>query len=341
MTVRFRNNLNFFPDFVKEYFRAVADTNSINTRLGYLYDLKLFLSFLILKKDEYKDYKINDFTIEDMNKITSFDIDEFMDYISYYEKENENGIINEYHNEERGKSRKLAAVRGLLKFLYRRGKIQSNPGTLIDSPKIHDKTIIRLEPDEAARLLDEVESGEKLTKQQKKIHSYTKSRDLAIITLMLGTGIRVSECVGIDINHIDFNINGVKITRKGGDEAIIYFGNEVADALNEYLKDRIKVSALDGYENALFLSLQRKRISVRAVQKLVKKYSSVVTTIKNITPHKLRSTYGTALYRESGDIYLVADVLGHKDINTTKKHYAHMEEERRKLAAKIIKIRED
>ena len=80
---------------------------------------------------------------------------------------------------------------------------------------------------------------------------------------------------------------------------------------------------MSGHEDALFLSLQNRRMAVRSVENLVKKYSRLVTTVKNITPHKLRSTYGTTLYQETGDIYLVADVLGHKDVNTTKKHYAH------------------
>ena len=89
------------------------------------------------------------------------------------------------------------------------------------------------------------------------------------------------------------------------------------------------------------MSLQNKRISVRAVENLVKKYSKLVTNLKNITPHKLRSTYGTTLYQETGDIYLVADVLGHSDVNTTRKHYAALEDERRRRAAKVVKLRED
>ena len=95
-----------------------------------------------------------------------------------------------------------------------------------------------------------------------------------------------------------------------------------------------------GSENALFLSMQNRRITVRAVEKLVKKYALTVTSLKKITPHKLRSTYGTELYRETGDIYLVADVLGHKDVNTTKRHYAAIDEDRRRSAANIVKLRE-
>ena len=98
---------------------------------------------------------------------------------------------------------------------------------------------------------------------------------------------------------------------------------------------------LPGHESALFLSIQNRRITVRAVENLVKKYASQVTTLKKITPHKLRSTYGTTLYRESNDIYLVATVLGHKDVNTTRKHYASIDDEQKRKATKFVKLRSE
>ena len=163
---------------------------------------------------------------------------------------------------------------------------------------------------------------------------------MALLMLLLGTGIRVSECVGLDLNDVDFKNNGIKIHRKGGAEVMVYFSQEVRDSLDEYLEERQLVTPKAGHENALFLSLQNRRITVRAVENLVKKYASLVTNVKNITPHKLRSTYGTNLYRETGDIYLVADVLGHKDVNTTRKHYAAIEDDRRREAAQYVKLRE-
>jgi len=200
---------------------------------------------------------------------------------------------------------------------------------------------IRLDANETADLLDEVEYGQNLTKTEKSFHEKTKKRDLAIITTLVGTGMRVSECVGINISDVDFKNNGVKVTRKGGNQTILYFGDEVADALKEYLEERKEKAVQTGHEDALFLSLQGKRITVRTVQKMVKKYSQISVKLKNITPHKLRSTYGTSLYHETGDIYLVADVLGHRDVNTTKKHYAEIEDSHRRSAAKFIKLRKD
>ena len=226
-------------------------------------------------------------------------------------------------------------------YFFNSELIDRDVAALIPMPKRHEKAIIRLEPNEVAKLLDQVEDGTGLTKSQLRFHEKTKVRDTALLTLLLGTGIRVSECVGLDLNDVNFDDGGIKVHRKGGYDAIVYFGEEVEAALRAYLSQRKNITAAEGSENALFLSLQNKRITVRAVEKLVKKYAQTVTTLKKITPHKLRSTYGTSLYRETGDIYLVADVLGHKDVNTTRRHYAAIEEDRRRKAANIVKLRED
>lgn len=221
--------------------------------------------------------------------------------------------------------------------------IKNKVTDLVDMPKLHEKPIVRLDQEEITNLLDYMEScGENLTSHQKSYYKKTILRDLAIITLLLGTGIRVSECVGLDINDIDFKNNGIKVTRKGGSEMVIYFGEEVRNALENYLETtRASATPLPDHENALFLSTQRKRMGVQAIENMVKKYAKQVTPNKKITPHKLRSTYGTSLYKETGDIYLVADVLGHKDVNTTKKHYAAIDDMRRRQAASAVKLREE
>ena len=194
--------------------------------------------------------------------------------------------------------------------------------------------------DEVASLLDQVESGDAMTERQRAFHKKTRVRDLALMTLLLGTGLRVSECVGLDIRDVDFKNDGVRVHRKGGKEVVVYFGEEVREALLDYMEERKKKIPVSGHEQALFLSLQDKRMSVKSVENLVKKYARLVTPLKKITPHKLRSTYGTTLYQETGDIYLVADVLGHSDVNTTRKHYAALEEHRRRSARNAVRLRE-
>ncbi|MCI9616907.1 MAG: tyrosine-type recombinase/integrase [Eubacterium sp.] len=325
------------PRFCGEFFRGIESTTSSRTRIAYGYDLVVFFNYLKAENPEVKNKELRDLPVNILDRITATDIEEYLDYLKYYVTED--GV--EHTNKERGIMRKLACLRTLYRYFYKKEAIQTNPASIVDMPKIHQKEIVRLDTDEVSILLDEVETGDKLTKSQQNFHAKTKTRDIAILTLLLGTGIRVSECVGIDITDIDFKNSGIKIRRKGGNETVIYFGEEVEESLLNYIEERKLIVPISGDENALFLSLQKRRIGVRAVENLVKKYSSLVTNLKKITPHKLRSTYGTALYKETGDIYLVADVLGHKDVNTTKKHYAAIEDERRRKARNAVKLRKD
>ncbi|MDR2090295.1 MAG: tyrosine-type recombinase/integrase [Clostridiales bacterium] len=320
------------PPFCSEFFIGIAERTSILTRLNYAYDLRIFFDFL--QKEVFGKDALT-ISLPDLNELTVTDIEKYIHYINDYEfRDNEN------FNRERGKARKLSSVRSLFKYFFNKDKLTANVASKVTMPKLHDKEIIRLDVDEIARLLDGVESGSGLTRKQKDFHNKYRKRDLAMLTLFLGTGIRISECVGIDIDDVDFRNNAFKVTRKGGNRAVLYFSEEVADALREYLDERTDAEPVEGSENALFLSAQNKRISVRAVENLVKKYSKIITPLKKITPHKLRSTYGTALYRETNDIYVVAEVLGHRDINTTKKHYAAMSEEVRRGAANKVKLRD-
>ncbi len=335
-TLKMREILDGLPGFCRQFFRGIADTTGSRTRLAYAYDLRVFFEYLHEHNPELAKTEIPRFPVTILDRIQKEDIEEFMEWTSYYEKD---GKI--YTNDERGKARKLSAIRSMYHYFFQSERIEKDVAALIPMPKLHEKPIIRLEPNEVARLLDQVEDGNGLTKSELKYHSKTAVRDTALLTLLLGTGIRVSECVGLDLNDLNFEENGIKVRRKGGYDAIVYFGDEVAAALQSYLEERQQIIPKEGSENALFLSLQNRRITVRAVEKLVKKYASRVTTLKKITPHKLRSTYGTSLYRETGDIYLVADVLGHKDVNTTRKHYAALEEDRRRGAANIVHLRED
>ena len=335
-TKRIRGILKELPPFCTDFFRGIEPRTSARTRLAYAYDLKTFFDFLKQANPELKSKKLRDLPLSLLDEIKLMDLEEYMEYLKCYSTEKREDLMNT----ERGIMRKVSTVKSFYNYFYRTERIQNNPASLLQLPKIHEKEIIRLDVDEVARFLDEVEDGECLTEKQKAYHAKTKLRDLAMMTLLLGTGLRVSECVGLNINDVDFRNGGLRIHRKGGKEVIVYFGAEVEYALLDYLSEREHIVPEEGSEEALFLSMQRKRINVRSVEKMVKKYAQLVTPLKKITPHKLRSTYGTNLYRETGDIYLVADVLGHSDVNTTKKHYAALEDERRRSARNKVQLRE-
>ncbi len=332
-----RSALRELPDVCFDFINAIDSTTQPLTRYAYVSDLKLFFNFLVSELPKFADKTPRALEVSDLEKVTSRDIYMYLDFLGLYVKDDV-----EFSNQDLGKMRKLSSLRSFYKFLYKNGYIEADPASLVDMPKRHNKPIIRLEIDEVAHMLDLVESGEMLSERQKKYNDHTKKRDLAILTLFLGTGIRVSELVGINIDDIDFSINGFLVTRKGGNQAILYFPDEVAQVLQDYLKLRREITPQPGSEDALFLSLQNKRISVRAVQLMVKKYATLAAPLKkHLSPHKLRSTFGTNLYHETGDIYLVADVLGHSDVNTTRKHYAAMSDDRRRMAARKVRLREE
>ncbi len=324
--------LQTLPEYCYDYFTGIENNTSSLTRVNYAMDLCVFFDYL----EKYVTRKPKaQILLSDLEKLQARNIENYLSYLSYYEID---GSMKK--NGERGKARKLASVRSFFKYLFNHDMISSNVASKIRTPKLHNKEIIRLEKDEVERLLDAVESPTTFTERQKTYNKNTYERDNAIVTLFLGTGIRISELVGLNVEDFDFSQDAFKVTRKGGNQTILYFSKEVEDALKLWLTKRNTLN-LDPNENAMFISLQNKRICVRAVEKLVKKFAKEGSPLKKISPHKLRSTFGTNLYRETHDIYIVADVLGHKDVNTTKKHYAAINEDMRKSVADIIKIHKE
>lgn len=334
-TLKLRDILNGMPRFCKDYFRGIEPSTSLKTRLGYAYDIRTFFRFLLSQNPAFSGIGITDIELEHIGQLKPMDIEEYMEYLKIYYY---NG--QKYTNDEHGIHRKIASLRSFYLYYHKRELIKNNPTVVVNMPKLHDREIIRLDTDEIDELLNLVEhGGNNLKGIKKSYYEKNKLRNIAIFTLFLGTGIRVSECVGLNVEDVDFKENRIRIIRKGGKEEYVYFGLEVAEALSKYIElSRCLVQPRPKHEHALFYSIQKRRMTVQAVENLVKEYASQVTTFKHITPHKLRSTYGTALYQQTGDIYLVADVLGHNDVNTTKKHYAAIGDDRKRRAAKAVTL---
>ncbi|HHX48982.1 MAG TPA: tyrosine-type recombinase/integrase [Clostridiales bacterium] len=321
------------PYFCIEFFNAIDTQTTYLTKLNYAMDLAIFFDFLIHKHKDFKGLLPIDIEIEQLNSIAATDIEYFLRYLSFYKYK---GVQRK--NSDRSKARKLSTIKSLFSHFYSRDKLKENVTTKVKSPKIRSKPIIRLEDNEVNQLLKNIESENALnSKFQNSYNKKLSFRDYTIITLILNTGIRISECVGLDIDDIDLSNNSFSVTRKGGNIAQLYYSNDIKDLLELYLEHRNNVIAknreIDPKDaNALFISLQGKRLGVRSIQNIVKKYAKTAAPLKNISPHKLRATFGTALYNATGDIYVVAEVLGHKDINTTKEYYAATSEKIKKDA---------
>lgn len=331
-TEKLRRVLETLPKFSLEFFRGIEPNTLLLTRINYAYDLRLFFAFL--ENELGKD--VAHMQAADLNGITLTDLERFLEYCRLYYKDDD-----AVENGETGIARKLSTLRAFFKYYYNKEVLENNVTTRLKTPTIHEKPILRLDQDEAVRLLYVIDTGDGLTDKQLGFHQKTRLRDLAIFTLFLTTGIRISELCALDVSDVDIERRSFKVLRKGGNEALLYFSDQTANTLMQYLEER-KSLASYSQGSPLFLSLQNKRMSVRALQMLVQKYARLAVPLKNISPHKLRSTYGTLLYQKTGDIYLVADVLGHKDVNTTRKHYAAIDESRRKQASDaVVYERED
>lgn len=313
------NMLALMPSYVKDYMRSIRNRTASRTQYEYLKDIQAFMDYEkgALSKDSL--------ALDDISKLTKNDFEEYLEHLEHYEK---NGRI--VTNGRASIKRKLSSLRHFFSYLFENEYIPSDEIRKVNIPKLHKKDIVHLDDDEAANLLDDLEKGRALTKKEQDYHSKQSVRDLAIIYLLLSSGIRVSECAELDINDIDMKNCCVHIVRKGGDEATVYFSDEAAEYLQQYLDQRKDMKNVDENEKALFLSSRKKRMCVRAIEIMVKKHSARSVPTKKITPHKLRATFATSLYKKTGDIYLVAETLGHKDVATTKEHYANMSEEHKR-----------
>ena len=323
------------PSFCFDYFVAIENQTSSLTRLNYAHDLKIF--FYYMQERIFRGKKlVRDFTLNDLEAVTNTDIEYFLGFLTHYKYGG-----REHYCNERAKARKLSSVRAMFKHFFNKGLISVDNSAKVSTPKLHDKPIIRLEQNEVYNIIDTVESGNGLSPHQLAYHEKNKVRDSAILMLFLGTGIRISELVGLNNDDLNFDNNSFIVTRKGGSKSILYFDSDVAGALMRYIdqKDEQQMQSIED-ANALFLSNKNRRITVRAVENLVQKYAKIVSPLKKISPHKLRSTYGTQLYKATGDIYIVADILGHKDVNTTRKHDAAISDDNRRAVVGKVKLTE-
>lgn len=326
---KYITEINKLPDYCRRYFDAMQDKFTAATKYVYAVDLKIFFEWLSAQLNKEKAL---DVTLEDLSSLTEDDINSYLSYLSEYEYE---GKV--YANTAAGKSRKITTLRSFFKYFKRRELISKNVMEYIEIPKVRKKEIVILSPDEQQNIFDVAEKGSNKSERAKKFHEKTVKRDLAILTLFLGTGIRVSELVNINDQDIDFKEQRILIVRKGGNQQFVYFGNEVSAALLEYMED--ERPTLLGYKNGndipvdspVFISLKHQRITTRMVEIIIKNYAkAVIPSSVKITPHTLRKTYGTMLYYQYKDIYLTQKALGHTTPQTTIKYYTKFDEEQLK-----------
>ena len=314
------------PDFAHKYFDHLKTIDrSARTRLQYAYDLKRFFDFL-QEQSGFADIKLSSASANVLDLLSYDDIQEYLNTLNESQYVDYKGKVHNKKNSSSFKARNISTLRSFYKFYYKHGEIEKDMANLMEMPKIKNVEKFALNQDQINRLIDAVEQ------KPKNKHIY---RDKAILTILFLNGIRVSELVGIDIGDIDFNAGTVVINRKGGDQDLIYLSDLARDAIITYLENERAKDLRNQDERALFVSGKNQRISVRMVQDLVSKYSALAgLSNMHVTPHTARRTYGTYLYEQTGDIYLVAETLHHSSIQTTRR-YAKMNENYKKRAKEL------
>jgi len=318
------------PPFAKNFINHLAVTNkSKSTQVAYTYELCLFFNYLCGSIPSFPSSP-SDIELSLMETIGHLHIES---YLSWANTERTNG--------PRALARKQAVIRSLYRYLLREDMIHKDVTIKLDPISVNQKLPKALEPNEIADLTDALETGIGLSEGQLKYHVYTEKRDYAIVLTLIGTGLRLSELCNIDISKANINKGYFEIVRKGNKETIIYFNDDVAKALQNYLlNERPRYIHKD--VDALFLSIQGKRISKRAVQNLIAKYMTILKTLGHNTEgfsvHKMRSTFATILLRETDNLAIVQDALGHSDPRTTR-IYAKVLDEQLKRAADLIRFK--
>ena len=329
-----REYTNEMPRFVTEYIIEYYNGESINTQIGYAIDIRVFLNYLRLavfpEVDDIKNFKISH-----INSITVSDLISFKSYLKEYEQvsisPSGKPIKRIYRNSAFGINRKMSAVRGLFIYLYKTEQIDQNITDKVDFAKLHQKIKKPLTTQETLSLIDVIYNGEKyfegrlLTEYQKR-----KLRDIAIFTTYLGTGIRVSELCNLKINDIDFETQSFIVTRKGGDQQEIFMPPQVENHILEYIES-VKESRPEG-NSPLFLSRQNSQMTAAGVEKLLKNYclTAGITHPDKTRPHALRRTFACRLLEDGVDIKMVAELMGHKNIEVTHRYYAQYSQKARK-----------
>jgi site-specific recombinase XerD len=328
------------PSFMRSYFTYLKGNVLPMTRLAYLHDIRFFTNYLINETDLTGAKTSRDITSDEFNNITAADINLFIDYCRKYMVD-DGETVTVFENNNRSLARKKSSLSVMFKQLYRAGIIDKNITDGFDPIRVGkpgEREIKALQDDEVMIMLDAVTNGTGLTNHERVYWEKTKMRDKAILVMFVTYGLRLSELQQLNLSSFNFSRGEFKIYRKRGKESIMPLNRSVQIVLDDYINgERNTVIAENSAaEDALFLSLQGRRITERAIRELVKKYTSIALNTSRrsgYSPHKLRATAATSLIGRGNSIYDVAALLDHEQVTTTQLYARHKMNVKRDLVS--------
>ncbi|MBQ2305466.1 MAG: tyrosine-type recombinase/integrase, partial [Firmicutes bacterium] len=267
------------PRFLRGFFAYLKGNVLPMTRLAYLHDIRFFMRYLIDETDLTEATETKDIKVSELNEVKAVDVNMFIDYCRNYKVETDRAVTY-YTNDSKSLARKKSSVSVMFKYLYRDELVDKNITDGFDPirvPKPGEKEIKALQDNEVMIMLDAVSTGEGLTKREYDYWEKTKKRDKAILIVFLTYGLRLSELQQLNVSSFNFNRGEFKIYRKRGKESIMPLNNSVTAVIHDYIdNERPSDSELAPEDkDALFVSLQGKRLTQRQIRELVKKYTAI------------------------------------------------------------------
>jgi len=300
-----RADIVHVPSYCVDYIVSLQVIRALSplTVHEYYLDLRCFFRFLKagdVSPEEFENVDASDYSIEEFRKITLGKLYEFLAYLQ-----------SQKNATARSRMRKISSIRGLFKYMMVQKLITENPALDLHLPKIEKRLPQYLSFKQSYELLSTIDGR-------------FQARNLAIITVFLNCGIRLSELVGLNLTSI--NDREIRVIGKGNKERILYLNDACISALEQYKEERKKYKFKILDKDALFISQKGNRISQRMVQVMVQEFMKrcgIDTSVYSV--HKLRHTAATLMYQTGVDIRILQEILGHVNLGTTE-IYTHIKD---------------
>ena len=327
------------PAFMDGVFSYLKSKLLPMSRREYLRDIRFFMRYLTEETRLTKAELPEDITEQEFSKIKGRDVNRFLDYCRSYSVERD-GVVQVYNDSNKTRARKKSALSVMFKTLYRDGLMPEDITGMFNPIRVQspsEREIKAMQDDEVMIMLDAVSTGENLTPKERQYWQKTRKRDKAILILFLTYGLRLSELQQLNISSFNFSRGEFIIYRKRNKESLMPLNNRtVLKALHEYIDEERppEEKIREGDKDALFLSLQGKRMTQRQIRDMVKKYTSIgMSTSRKAgySPHKLRATAATSLIGRGNSIFDVQELLDHENVTTTQLYARHKQNTRRDL----------
>ncbi len=303
------------PDFARRFFNDKMNSLKANSYYGYALDLREFFDYL-----GETSYTICSMKLSDLNRITPEVIEEYVEHLRTTLFNGKPKISS-----DQSLKRKLCVMSSFFNYYFQQGFIVFNPISKVEIPKVPAGPSKGSNMQDNLKLLEYVSKGNLPSSRRMKFQDKLRNRDTALLALIMGAGIKASECVALNIQDVDLKHNIITVeSRRGPSQVCI--SQYLSETLGRYLAERLEMITLYGHDDAFFLSIQKKRISLRSIELLLKKYSSSLFGDEHsINPNEIRSAFKENVFTTSRNIFVTSELTGNAPASLLRQYFPYLE----------------